>query len=79
MLFPHGDQKKGIIVYNEQSIECKDNQKILEKTKGKAENETISCQLRDMKGAPACWVITGWELKESRKNQNSNKMKYEVI
>lgn len=67
MLFPHGDQRKGIIVYNEQSIECKDDQKILEKTKGKAENETISCQLRDMKGAPACWVITGWECKGEQK------------
>lgn len=26
--FPHGDQRKGIVVYNEQSIECKDYQKI---------------------------------------------------
>lgn len=26
--FPHGDQRKGIVVYNEQSLECKDYQKI---------------------------------------------------
>lgn len=26
--FPHGDQRKGIVVYNEQYIECKDYQKI---------------------------------------------------